>query len=841
MFRLALRMTHRDWRAGQLRFLLLALVLAVSALSSVGFFAERIRESLNRDAAQLLGGDLVINSDHKIPAEWLNKGRTLGLTTAQTVAFTSMAQVGSGEQSSSTLTMLKAVSPGYPLRGQIKIGEREEEAGTPTSAVPEPGSVWIDQSLLTVLNVKLGGQLRLGDKEFVIAKLIKAEPDRGAAIASFLPRILMHEADIPATNLIQFGSRVSYRFLFNGKQDRHDPALQEYQKWLQQQIDSGNLKGVSVESMQTGKKDMQSTLSRAEQFFGLIGVLTALLAAVAIALAARRFMQKHIDSYAMLRFLGLSQNQVLAMFFLEFLYIGLIASVLGALLGYLAHFVLAQALANFVLADLPPASIMPALRALVTGLLILFGFAVPPLLQLRNVPHNRVIRREQDAPRAGTLAAYLMGLATFSILLVWQSGDLKLGLISAAGFVAAFALFAACGWLLLFVLRKLRPALRNPSWRFAITSLQRRPGATILQIVSLALGLMALLLLTVERGDLLAAWQKAIPENAPNRFVINIQPEQKEDVYARLKKANNGQDFPYYPTTRGRLVSINDKPAKLSDYEEEASRRLLDREFNLSMMQNLPVNNEVIEGTWHAPDSSISEISLEKSIAKSLKLKLGDKLSFEIAGQTVVGQVTSIRKLDWNSMRVNFYAIFNMKAMQDVPQTWITAFHLPEGQSAVTNTLTRDYPNLTIIDTSTMIKQAKDIIDQITVAVEFLFSFTLVAGILVLYAALLGSQDERSRESGLLRALGATRAQLSRAQSVEFFLVGSVAGLLAASAAAAIGWSLATFIFQFEWHVNWQLWAIGAVSGAACAMIGGWFGLRAVLNRPPLETLREAV
>lgn len=840
MFRLAFRMTSRDWRAGQLRFLMLALVLAVAALSSVGFFADRMRTSLNRDALQLMGAELVIIADRPVPSAWLAQAEQHRFAQAQTIIFTSMAQVGSGEQSVSTLSMLKAVSSAYPLHGKVKVADREEDAGTAANDVPPPGSVWIDPALLSVLNLQIGGKLRLGDKEFQVVKLIKAEPDRGAAIGSFLPRIILNLADIPATNLIQFGSRTTYRYLFNAPQGVDDPQLETYQTWLKKQIDDGNIKGVSVESQKTGKKDMQSTLSRAEQFFGLIGVLTGLLAAVAIALAARRFMQKHIDTYAMLRFLGLRQNQVLSMFFLEFLYIGALASVIGALLGFAAHFVLAQVLANFAATELPAPSVMPALRALVTGMLLLFGFAMPPLLQLRNVPHNRMIRNEQEAPKAGTMLAYLAGLFSFGVLLIWQSGDVKLGLISAGGFVAAFALFGGCAWLLLFALRKLRPALRNPSWRFAITSLQRRPGASILQIVALALGLMALLLLTVERGNLMAAWQKAIPENAPNRFLINIQPEQKDDIYARLKQNNGGKDLPYYSTTRGRLVEINDKLAKGGDYDTEGARRLLDREFNLSTMQDAPADNQIIEGKWHAPDSQINEISLEKSLATSLKLKLGDTLKFDIAGQMVEGKVTSIRKLDWNSMRVNFYAILNPRAMKDTPQTWITAFNLQEGKRAFTNAMTRDYPNITVIDTSAMIKQAKDIIEQITLAVEFLFSFTLAAGILVLYAALLGSQDERSRESGLLRALGATRQQLSRAQAIEFLLIGSVAGLLAASGAAAIGWALANYIFEFDWALNWVVFAIGALSGAACAMLGGWFGLRAVLNRPPLATLREA-
>ncbi|MBI3228648.1 MAG: FtsX-like permease family protein, partial [Burkholderiales bacterium] len=317
---------------------------------------------------------------------------------------------------------------------------------------------------------------------------------------------------------------------------------------------------------------------------------------------------------------------------------------------------------------------------------------------------------------------------------------------------------------------------------------------------------------------------------------------QKDEIYARLKKMNGDKDLPIYPTARGRLVEINGKPAKVTDYESESARRLMDREFNLSTMRTAPIDNSIVEGKWFAPDSAQAggEISLEKSLANTLRLKLGDTIKFDIAGQMVEGKVTSIRKLDWNSMKVNFYAILSPRAMQDAPFTWVTAFHLPEGDKRFTHQLTSDFPNLTIIDTSAMIKQARDIIDQITTAVEFLFSFTLAAGVMVLYAALLGSQEERARESGLLRALGATRRQLSRAQAIEFILVGGVAGVLAASGAAAIGFALAKFIFEFEWVFNPQIWLIGMVSGAACALLGGWLGLRNVLNQPPLATLREA-
>ncbi len=477
------------------------------------------------------------------------------------------------------------------------------------------------------------------------------------------------------------------------------------------------------------------------------------------------------------------------------------------------------------------------MQGLATGLLLLTGFAMPPILQLREVPHNRVIRREQEAPKPLTLATYLGGLGAFVALLLWQAGNLKLGLLTAGGFLGGMALFALTGWAFLQVLRPLRGALPQAAWRFALTGLQRRAGATVIQMVALALGLMALLLLTVIRGDLVDAWHQSTPADAPNRFVINIQPEQKSEMAARLAGIG-AADAELYPMIRGRLVEVNGAAVRSGDYADDRARRLVNREFNLSTMVALPAQNRVTAGRWY--DDSKPEASVEEGLAKTLNLKLGDMLTFDIGGQTVSAPVTSLRKLEWGSMRVNFFVIMNPALMQDMPQTWITAFHLPAAHNGFVNELTRDFPNLTVVDVGSIIRQVQSVIDQVVTAVEFLFLFTLAAGVLVLYAALMGSQDERTREAGLLRALGATRKQLSQAQWIEFAMVGSLAGVLAASGAAATGWALARFVFKFEWSFDPAVWLAGLAVGIVCAFVGGWIGLRNVLRQPPLQTLREA-
>lgn len=843
MFVQALRMTARDWRAGELRFLLVALIVAVAALTSVSFFIDRMRAGLDRDAHQLLGADLLVNADDPVRAEWRQEAARRGLLLADTVTFPSMAQAGEGDDSMAQLSSIKAVSNGYPLRGQLTVSLDPEAAagarGQATRAVPDPGTVWVDPNLLPALRAKVGDTIVLGNSQFRIARLIATEPDKGASFANFAPRVMLALQDLKATGLVDDFARVTYRLQVASK-DRNDlAAVRDYEGWLRAQIRSNNIKGVRIETLESGRPEMRATLDRAGLFLSLVGLLSAMLAAVAVAMAARRFMSRHLDACAMLRCLGLTQNQVTVMYLLEFALVGLAGSVIGVAVGFGAHFVLLEMIASLIPTQLPPVSILPALQGVATGMLLLLGFALPPILQLRNVPHNRVIRREQGAPRPAALATYGLGVGVFLLLLLWQAGDAKMALMIAGGFLGGFAVFALVAWLCLQGLRRLRGSIRHQGWRFAVTSLQRRPGATVVQVVSLALGLMALLLLTVVRGDLMAAWRLATPPDAPNRFVINVLPEQKAGVEQQLVAAGVSKPV-LFPMIRGRLTAVNGNPVTRDTYASDEARRLANREFNLSTTNVLPEANEIVAGEWFKDAPGVAEASVEQSILERLNLKLGDTMRFDMAGLIVDARITSVRKLEWGSMRANFFVIINPAAMANAPTTYMTAFHLPQGGSNVGNALSRAYPNLTVIDVSGIIRQLQEVLDQVVTAVEFLFLFTLASGLLVLYAALMGSQAERTREAGLLRALGATRQQLAQAQRIEFVLVGGLAGLLAASGAAALGWALATYQFKFPWVFEPGVWLAGLVVGALCAIIGGWFGLRGVLRQPPLQTLREA-
>jgi putative ABC transport system permease protein len=825
----ALRMCLRDWRAGELRLLAAALVVAVAAVTSVGFLVDRIRLGLERDATQLLGADLVVSSDTPIAARLRDEAAAAGLATAATVVFPSMA-FAEADAERNVLAAVKAVSPGYPLRGALRIAERPGAADVVARDIPARGEVWVDSQLLHALGAAPGDALRLGEGRFRIGQVIAVEPDRGTQFINFAPRVMLHLDDLAGTELITTGSRVTYRLLVAGD----GPAVAVYARSLQSLLQRGQ----HVETLDSGRPEMQRTIERAERFLALVALLAAMIAAVAVAAAARRFSLRHLDSCAMMRCLGLSQADIFRLFALEFLLVGAAACLVGVFAGYLFHYGLLNLLGGLIRATLPQPSLLPAAQGFACGLVLLLGFALPPLAQLRQVPPLRVLRKDIGLPTGRVALGYLAGLAGFFALLLWSSNDLRIGSLTAGGFVIGLGVFALVSWLALAALRPMR-ALTGQlgiSWRFAIAAVQRRPVATVVQLVSLAVGLMALLLLTVTRTDLVNAWRAAAPPDAPNRFVVNIQPDQAAAIAERLAAA--GIDVPLHPMVRGRLVQINERSIGPENFASERAQRLVDREFNLSYATDAPSHNRITAGRWF--DAGADELSIEEGIAAQLGIELGDRLTFQIAGERVTATASSLRKVNWDSMRANFFVLMPPALLADKPASFITAFHLPDEAAPLAGDLLREFPNITIIDTTAVFRQVQAVIDQVVSAVEFLFVFTLAAGVLVLYAALASSRDERVREAGLLRALGASRQQLSRAQVAEMLCIGGLAGLLAAVGASAVGWALARYGFDFDYVVSPWVFAAGIGGGIAAALLGGWIGLRGVLQTPPLATLREA-
>jgi putative ABC transport system permease protein len=845
-FRLGWRTLWRDVRSGELRLLVVAVTLAVASLTAVGFFADRLQGGLQRDARQLLGGDAVVATDRTAPPVFSEEAKRLGLAQAQTLGFQTMARAPEGLGGASKLVALKAVEAGYPLRGKLRINTSPGAPEQVAQGIPPSGSVWVDAQLLDALGLKVGDALMLGSAQFQVAALIVSEPDRGAGFMNFAPRVMMNTADIPATALVQPASRVNYRLAVAGD----DAAVARFISWGNAQIKgqtaganeeapaSGEaLRGVRIESTQSGRPELSQTLERAEKFLSLVALLAALLSAVAVALAARAFAAKHLDDCAMLRVLGLSQRTIAASYAWEFVLVGVFASGLGVALGYAVHYVFVVLLAGLVDASLPAATLAPVGLGLGMGLTLLCAFGLPPVLQLAQVPPLRVIRRDVGNLRPASLAVLSLGVLGFAALLLAVSSDLKLGLIAVGGFAGAVLLFAALSWLAIRLLRaSVNEATAPRALVLATRQISARPAYTVVQVSALAVGLLALVLLVLLRTDLIASWRNATPPDAPNRFVINVMPEQANDFVGALNTAGVSK-YDWYPMIRGRLLAINGRPVSGDDYTDDRARRLVDREFNLSHSADQPAKNEIVGGTWTPEEAGA--ISMEEGIATTLGLRLGDTLRFDIAGVNVDSKITSLRKVDWASMRVNFFALYPVSRVDGVPSSFIGAFKAPI-TPGFDNALVRQFPNVTNVDTSATIAQVQRILDQVVRAVEFLFGFTLLAGLVVLFAAVSATREERAREFAIMRAVGAQNRLLRQVQRIELAGVGLLAGFLASVVASAVGWALARYVFEFSWNVSLWVPLLGSLAGAVLALAAGWWGLRDVLRRPVVETLRRA-
>ena len=842
---LAWRQTLRDFRAGELRLLAVAVMLAVAALTAVGFFADRLSHGLQRDARQLLGGDAVVGSDRPAPPEIALKARELGLRVSTSTGFPSMGRAPDAQGGATRLVSVKAVSPDYPLRGRLQLQDKADGPLQTVAAAPAPGTVWVDAALLDALQLKLGQALLLGDATLTITRVIVVEPDRGAGFSSFAPRAMVAEADLPSTGLIQPASRVGYRLAVAAPDGwgapRGDAAVRAFVDWTEAQIKSVPLRGLRVESLQSGRPEMRQTLDRAEKFLNLVALLAALLAAVAVGIAARDFAQRHLDDCAMLRVLGLSQRRIAGAYTLEFGLVGLLASTAGVLIGLAVHFVFVWLLAGLVDAQLPAPGPWPALFGIGVGMTLLLGFGLPPVLQLARVPPLRVIRRDVGGLKAGSLGVLLAGTGGFVGLLMAVSSDVKLGAIAVGGFAAAIAVFALMSWVAVMILKRSVPESRAPRWLVLATrQIAARPAFAVLQVSALSVGLLALVLLVLLRTDLISSWRQATPPDAPNRFVINLQPEQAAAFKDKLA-ASGVTRYDWYPMIRGRLVAINGQTVTAASFSGERASRLVDREFNLSHSAGAPDHNSIVAGQWKADEAD--GLSVEEGLAQELNLKLGDTLRFDIGGQTQDGRITSLRKVDWGSMRVNFFVLFPRGAMPELPISYISAFRAPApvaGQTSFDNQLSRDFPNITNIDVSASISQVQRVLDQVIRAVEFLFGFTLLAGLVVLFSAITATRDARAREFAIMRAMGASGRLLAQVQRAELLGVGALAGLLASIAAMAVGWLLARYAFEFNWNPSPWVPLVGMVAGALLALAAGWWGLREVLRRPVLETLRRA-
>jgi putative ABC transport system permease protein len=648
---------------------------------------------------------------------------------------------------------------------------------------------------------------------------------------------MLNLADLPSTGLVQPASRITWR-LAVASPDNDQAAVQRFANWAQGQVESHSLRGLRIETLASGRPELRQTLDRAARFLNLVALLAALLAAVAIGIASRDFASRHLDDCAMLRVLGQPQRAIARRYLIEFGLIGVLASAVGVALGFALHFVFVRLLAGLLEAQLPPPGAWPALLGFGVGLTLLLGFGLPPVLQLARVPPLRVLRRDVGALKPASLAVLAAGALGFAALLLAVASDLQLGLIAVGGFAAAVAVFALLAWVAVQVLRRAVPEARAPRWLVLATrQIAARPAFAVLQVSALSVGLLALVLLVLLRTDLISSWREATPADAPDRFVINIQPDQATAFRTALQRAGV-QQYDWYPMIRGRLVAIDGRPTQPAEMTDSRARRLLEREFNLSHSASLPAHNLVSGGRW--VQNETDAVSVEEGLAQTLGLKLGDRLRFDAGGSHLEGRITSLRKVDWSSMRVNFFVLFPTATLAaHVPVTYIAAYRAP-AQPGFDNALTREFPNITNIDITASIAQVQQVLGQVIRAVEFLFAFTLATGLVVLFAAVTATREARAREFAVMRALGASARLLAQVQRAELLGVGALAGFLAALAALAIGWALARYAFEFSWNPAPWVPLAGAAAGALLALAAGWWGLREVLGRPVIETLRRA-
>lgn len=821
-----LRALKRDWRSGELTLLAFALLIAVMAVSSVGFLSDRASSALDRSSAQMLGGDLVMRADEPIGTDVLDRAVELGLETSQYQTLSSMVSTEGGMR----LVSLKAVDISYPLRGELLLQSDTVEQGEPAAGGPQPRSVWIDPQLIGLLGVGVGDTITLGDTSFNVGGVIRYEPDRGVQFINVAPRVMARLDELSSTGLLGPASRVRYVAAFAGSQ----PAVHTFRQWLEPRL----ARGQQLSEPGEARPEIERSLTRAHQFLTLVALLTVIIAAVAVGLAARRFGRRHRDGVAVMRCIGAARSQLAIMFLVEFLVLALATATLGVVVAFLLQAGMAHVVAALLDVDLPASSWWPVAHGYVASLLLLAGFALPPLMALYRVPPMQVLRQTQVQWEPRALFAYGTGLFAFFLLAWWISGDVRLSLLVSGGFLLGLAVFYGIAYGCIRFLGRVAGTLKGASsLRFALKSMTRRPGLTTAQVCALSVGLMVMLLLTLTRTDLLSGWRGTLPDDAPNTFLINIQPEQRDAVTASLTKAGIAAAAPA-PMIRGRLLAINDVPVDERSYEDARAQRMVEREFNLSHMEALPASNTLLSGRWL--DLAGNEVSLETGLADTLHIHLGDTLAFDVAGQVVQVKVSSLREVKWDSFEVNFFALMSPHALEGAPATYITSFHLPADRSDLSHQLVGDFPNLTVFDVGAILGHVRRIVEQAILAVQALFLFTVLAGILVLAAAFAATRDERIHEVAVLRVLGAGAARLRRTQVIELLAIGGLSGLLSAAGSILLARVLADRVFEFSLGWPWWPWVAGMVGGALISCLGGSLALRGVLRTPPLRMLREA-
>ncbi len=816
--------------SNELIWLFVALVVSVTAITSVTFLADRLNQSFTQNAHELIGADLIVRGDQELDPQFEKTAKELDLVTSQTVIFSTMMR----SLKDSKLVSLKAVSPNYPLRGKVTLAQ---EVGALSL-----GEVWIDPQLAKNLHIPLGASVSLGEKSFIVSNFIIKEPDRGASFMSFAPRVMMREEDLVATGLIGIGSRVTYRLLVAGP-DQQDLSrgmknVDRFFSWSKELIESKKLRGVRLEDIENGQPLLRKTIDQAGRFLSLVAILTGMIAAVGIGLASRRYVRKQVISTAVWRCFGASSTQILYHHIRYFLLVMIAASVIGILLGYGLQEILIRIMQGLLDKQLPSPSWWPVMWGVLVAFILLFGFSMPALLALLKISPMVVLRKESLAMSFNDWLASLFGITSYFILLLWIAHNLRLSLIVLGSFVGACLSFIACAYLLAKYIGKQisRPRHIFPGIRFSAQRIVGDPSSISFQITSLGIAMLAILLLIVIRVNVLEAWQASVPANANNRFILNVLTDQKESVEEQLAQQLRYPDFDAYPMIRGRLTAINHREIQSNDFADENTKRLVEREFNLSYSSTVPFKNRIISGSWF-PSGNPNQISMEAGMMKSLHTKLGDDLTFDIAGQSYTVQITSVRKLDWNSMRVNFFAIMPMELLKEAPQSWIMAFRQDASQR-IDMDLVERFPNITAIDIQDSLTQAQDILGQLIFAIQVLFIFTLLAGLVVLMISLVSAQEQRMKEVAVLKTLGADQTFLMRIWLFELILSGGIAGFLSGTFASLVGWYLANYLIEIEMGFTWWIIGLGLVMGIVLNSLASLWLRKKTFEASPLMILQ---
>lgn len=822
---LAWRQLRRDIRAGEVRILLAALVLAVLAVTAVGLITDRAERALALEANKLLGGDAVLRGDAPMAGSVLQAAQQSGLRHAQTVELDSM--VGAGD--AVRLGELHALGSGFPLRGAFRIrdalGERELQG------VPSAGTVWLSQAGADQLAVQPGDAVTIGERDFPVAALVVSEPSAALDYFNTAPRVFLNAADLESTGLVQPGSRLRYRLIVAGPAAAVQAFTDAARRGLQ--------RGQRIETAGEMRPELRSALDRAGRFLGLATMVSVILAAVAVAMAARRHSARQLPGAAVMRCLGASQRLLVGIHVGELLLLGLLACTAGVALAWGLQAGVAAWLAQRLHLDIPPASAWPLLQGYAVGLLVLLAFAAPPVLALRRVPALRVLRHDVPATEASAWIVLLAALAGLALLLWWQAGSAVLGTWMLLGVGITALVLALLSWLLVDGMRRLRRRLRG-SLRYGLANVGRRPATSIAQITALGLGIMALLLLTFVRTDLIERWQLVLEQDAPNRFIINVQPDQVKPL-AEFALQRGLREPALFPMVRARLVSRNGQPATGAQVADRGPRaqRMAEREFNLSTADRLDDDNTVTAGAFWSGPVVEPELSVETGFAETLGWKIGDRIGFDIAGQPLEATITSLRDVEWESFQPNFFVLVSPGVLDGYPASHITALQVPASDRLFTADVMRRFPNLTVIDVDAVLQQVRSTADQVSQVVQVVFWFALAAGLLVLLAAVSASQDERLQEGAVMRVLGASTRQLRLAQASEFAAIGLLSGLVAAVAASALSGVIATHVFELPWQPNARMALAGAALGMLAALSTGLLATRRIVRVPPTVVLRE--